>query len=411
MSEKTTKPEAKPDNVWMMSAFAVAASKGETLRVDRKAGIIYGVAAVTEGEAKGHGVSLDSEFVGNVTELAAQKQMGLKMRFGHPNMSSTALGTFIGRGKNFRTEKAADGSAVTRFDAHLDEVAQETPNGNLFDYVLNMAEKNPDMLGTSIVFTPGKLYKRGADGAKLYEPRFDENVTPAERKKQRAEWDAAGKKVFTEVAALHAADIVDDPAANKDGLFSGCFDTQTWAAQVTEFLDTHPDIFQFIAGKPEIIPAFLERYNSYRERSGQTKLSIAETPVGQAGTEKEPHMAAEENKGGQATPPATPPKVELTGDQVKQDIAKFTKAFGVEKGLAWYQEGKTFEQAQSEFITSLQKDVADKDKQLSDIQKVGHPALSAKPAVDGKLAKGAEKKTSLAACVRLADKMQHATAN
>ena len=72
--------------------------------IDREAGIIRGVSVCTEGEAKGHGVHLDSEFIQTVTDLGNAKKQGLKARFGHPNMCSTALGTFIGRYKNFTVE-------------------------------------------------------------------------------------------------------------------------------------------------------------------------------------------------------------------------------------------------------------------------------------------------------------------
>jgi hypothetical protein len=170
-------------------------------------------------------------------------------------MSSTALGTFLGRAKNFRYSQ--DGRALA--DLFLSADAKDTPNGNLFDYVLNMAQNNADMLGLSIVFTPGKEYRRGVSGEKVYP--------------DSKEFDSLPEPTFIELEKLHAVDMVDDPAANAGGLFS------TWAADtiagaVTEFLDLHPDAFAAVEKHPEIIPSFFERYNTYRKKLNKKELTI-----------------------------------------------------------------------------------------------------------------------------------------
>jgi len=146
---------------WMMSTWAYG--QGEK-KVDREKGIIYNAAIVTPGEAKGHGVQLDTEFVDTVVEQGNASKNGLKMRFGHPSMSSTALGTLIGRVKNFRR----DGD-IARGDIFLSKEAKNAPGGDLYEYALGMAENEADMFGTSIVFRPGKKYLRNEEGEKEYE--------------------------------------------------------------------------------------------------------------------------------------------------------------------------------------------------------------------------------------------------
>ena len=214
-------------------------------RIDFQKGIIFGVAVNTEGEALGHGVHLERSFVEDITAHGNISPKGLKARFGHPNMSSTAIGTYIGRYKNFRTEETSSGQAISRADLHLSLSAQKAPQGNLYSYILEMADKEPDMFGLSIVFSHKSLYYYNDQG---------------EREEGR------GSKTFVELGKpddpdcgkLHACDVVDEPAANPSGLFSE-FSTHLTAAKVTEFLDQNPEVLALYANK-EIREAFLERY-------------------------------------------------------------------------------------------------------------------------------------------------------
>lgn len=396
---------------WLMSAIA----KAKPLGVDRKAGIIYGAAIVTEGEAKGHGVNLDSEFVQNVAELGNEKSLGVKVRFGHPNMSSTALGTFLGRVKSFAATKLDSGLSITRGDIHLDETAKETPNGNLFDYVLNMAEKNPDMFGTSIVFSRGDIYRRDEKGAKVKYPRMG-------NAEERKAWDECKPKEFIEINKLHAADVVDEPAAN-NGLFSA-WSADTWAGQMTEFLDTHPHLLELLESKPETMQKFLERYNDYRHRAGRPVLILSTTnTTGVVGEPKQPVTEEEKQMADaskpEATPsapapvaaPAAPAAPQLSeGEKVKAQLKRFTDTFGAVDGVAYFQEGITFEEAQSRHIAKLSKQNEELNKKLEGA-KFGAPAPVSAPSAEAK--PKAEKpeakkfaKGSLAPFIRIAGQPQ-----
>jgi len=247
---------------WFSSDFLRAAPEGE---VNEDRGIIERVSVCTVGEVEGHGVHIDSEFIERVAELGSEKKQGLKARFGHPNMCSTALGTFIGRFKNF----AVDGDQV-RADLCLSNAASDTPHGDLRAYVLNMAKEEPDMFGTSIVFTPGRAFQRNDKGEK-------EIIN---------DWEAdSDRPVFVECDALHACDTVDEPAAN-DGLFSA-FSGETIAGQITEFLDLNPHIFEAVTENPEILDAlskhgdkldeFFSRYRASREQSKESDMDNKKT--------------------------------------------------------------------------------------------------------------------------------------
>ena len=227
---------------WCMSAWTFAMPPES---VDREAGVIHGAAVTSEGVAEGHGVSLDSEFIAQAVKLGNEKTHGVKVRFGHPTMSSTALGTFLGRAKNFRVA-----GKTARADIFLSNEAADAPGGNLRDYVLGMAANESDAFGMSVVFDRGDLYTRDDDGEKV---TFDGDL---ERTK---------KTVFVEMARLHAADMVDEPAANADGLF-GAWNSGTLAEQVTEFLDLHPQVIELVAKEPQVIEQFMRRYEAFAAR-------------------------------------------------------------------------------------------------------------------------------------------------
>jgi len=140
----------------------------------------------------------------------------------------------LGRYRNFRQE---GNKAIA--DLYLDESAKKSPKGNLYDYVFDLAENNPDMFGASIAFKAGKSFKKLAT----------ENNKEVE-------------KEFATIQLLYAADLVDNPAAT-DGLFSAFYEDD-FASQVTIFLDDHPQVYQLLDSKPEILTEFLKNYKQYK---------------------------------------------------------------------------------------------------------------------------------------------------
>ena len=212
--------------------------------IDRELGIIQGVTIARIGPAKGHNGFVDRSFLLQIVDNAASKPAGIKARFGHPNMCSQALGTYLGRFKNY----SYSGDQV-KADLHLDDTAKNTPSGDLYSYVLDMAEKNPDMFGASIVFEIGEsvFLEEDVDGEKV-------------------------EKEYFRLKELRATDIVDEPAAT-DGLFSA----NTFPGIATQFLDENPEIMDLIFNKPDSIVEFLSNYltNSKMNLSEKIKQNFA----------------------------------------------------------------------------------------------------------------------------------------
>ncbi|MEI6061264.1 MAG: hypothetical protein WCR72_11180 [Bacteroidota bacterium] len=239
--------------------------------IDRELGIIQGVTIARVGIAKGHGGFVDRTFLLQIVDNAASKPAGIKARFGHPNMCSQALGTYLGRFKNY----SYSGDQV-KADLHLDETSKNTPNGDLFSYVLDMAGKNPDMFGASIVFEIGEsvFLEEEVDGKKV-------------------------EKEYFRLQELRATDIVDEPAAT-DGLFSA----NTFPGIATQFLDENPEIMDLIFSKPDSVVEFLSNYitNSKMNLSEKIKQNFAAflaafsaPSVGESDTEQRLLSEAETN--------------------------------------------------------------------------------------------------------------------
>jgi len=226
-------------------------------------GVLKGVVICEEGEAKGHDVFLNKQFIQDVVTMGkAFGDVGVKSRFGHPNMCSDALGTYLGRYRNFRLRKnpdVAEKGFQAIADLYLDETAKITPNGNLYEYVTKLAISDPGAFGNSIVFKPG-----------------DEIVKEKVDEETGQEYDV----YFAVIEELYESDLVDSPAAT-DSLFSK-FNASELASSVTLFMDEHPEVFKLLSEKPEIVKEFLNRYEHYKEtflhknNIGMEKKELAE---------------------------------------------------------------------------------------------------------------------------------------
>jgi len=222
--------------------FRADVARSGKVKIDRDSAVINGIAVVTKGVTKDSRGEFDDISLNSVVELGNKVKTGVKSRFGHPNMSSTALGTFLGRVRNFRR----DGDIV-RADLHIDKTAFETPDGDLAGYVLNLAESDPEMFGASMV---------------IY---WDEE--------KREGLDANGNELppFIRVTNLFSVDVVDDPAAN-NGLFGMPFFSESVrpSAEMTAFLDkflNNPDAVEKTIG-------FLNRYRLNKEVQSKPKEEV-----------------------------------------------------------------------------------------------------------------------------------------
>ena len=178
-------------------------------RIDSKggaygAGLIRQVAVITAGEALGHQMWIDQTMLEQVRDAINASSAGIKSRFAHPGLSGDGLGKALGRVQN----ASLDGNIV-RADEHLYESAHETPDGDLAAYILKLAAEDPEAFGTSISFDPDD------DAETQFMDQYSDEkgrfVTPDEANTHNYP--------HARMAELAAVDMVDEPAANPDGLF------------------------------------------------------------------------------------------------------------------------------------------------------------------------------------------------
>lgn len=190
---------------WLRTTFA-----GRPVGVDRKANVLQGFVAAQLGPFKTPGRGeFDLPALKEIVRLGNASPAGMKMRFSHPDMSNDGLGSFLGRAKNWSLGMAMDARlgktvAAARADGHMDPTAMDTPPKGgkpLGQYVLDLAESDPEALSSSLVLNADETFRLKKDG------------TP--------ETDKAGEPLppLWWPTHLHAADIVDTGDA-VDGLLS-----------------------------------------------------------------------------------------------------------------------------------------------------------------------------------------------
>lgn len=225
-----------------MSKFfnSLPSFKSSAVNVDRENGILKNTCIAQFGENKNDSF-FDELFLADIVKFGNEAD-GIKSRFGHPNMCGTSFGSFIGRYKNFNIQ-----NNNVFADLHLDPITKKTQvEGKgimMFDYIVDMAESNPDMFGNSI-----HIY------SECYEKEIDGKM-----------------QILHKLDKFKACDLVDDPAAT-DTLFS---DNKDLGVIVTQFLDTNPQIFNTISKQPAIIQDFFERYANYSNRKSLINFNMS----------------------------------------------------------------------------------------------------------------------------------------
>lgn len=291
----------------------------ELARVERTggdygAGIIRNAAILTRGEAKGHGAWIDSTMLRSVAERINEASSGLKSRFTHPGMSSDGLGKLTARVKG-PAELRGD---TVYADLHIVESSRDTPDGDLGGYVMDLAEKDGDLFGVSIVFE----HDLEAEESFANEYRIDgEFISP----------DAENLEDFYHVRLgdLMAADVVDEPAANPNGLFSRSDLPREYFALLNYccgLTDEKPTNYE---ADPDRVKQFFNRFLL----DNQLEIRQMATKTAPKATEKE-------------TPKVEPEKVEFDALAArKAEAEKYTAEFGEELGAKYFMEGVPFHEA------------------------------------------------------------------
>ena len=110
------------------------------------------------------------------------------------------LGKFLGRFKNFRV----DGQKLAA-DLHISKTAHSSPSGDIGGYISALAIEDPSSLGVSIVIDFDRVW-----------PTINGQEKPASGGRPD---NATGKYPVARITGLYAADLVDEPALNPNGLF------------------------------------------------------------------------------------------------------------------------------------------------------------------------------------------------
>jgi hypothetical protein len=209
--------------------------------------VIYGAAMMQAGDLNSGDVrpfTADAETLQQVEAFGNAARNGIKARFTHPNMSNDGMGSYLGRWTNFRI----DGDTV-RADLHIADAAYTSPQGDLGNYVMDLAEQDPEAFGISMA-------------TQLDQQSYGEFEATYSRESDREKRKAM--KWPMRFTAMKAGDVVDSPAATRTGLFSLTeADPRNLPAQATALLDTY-----FSDAPAEAVRAringFLDRYFSSR---------------------------------------------------------------------------------------------------------------------------------------------------
>lgn len=148
-----------------------------TAAVDAETGIIRQVAVITQGPALSHGMMVDRTTLEQIKRAAESFSGGLKVKLNH----SGGVSDIVGFLRNF----AITGDKLVA-DLHLLKTAQARA------YIIEIAQTIPDTFGLSVAFSGDREERDGVE--------------------------------FARCSEIYSCDLVTEPAANPDGLFSQRFD-------------------------------------------------------------------------------------------------------------------------------------------------------------------------------------------
>lgn len=193
--------------------------------VDEKQMVIHDVAVCIQGEALGHGVWLDEEFIRAVVEQGNAAENGLLCHFGHESSNASRIKNYMGVFSNFVEKPAKDHEGTECIGAYADIKFSKTAKemSDNVDWVMKLARERPDALGLSIVFDVYDYKVKTADGDLLWSEFWAD--------KEPETWEeyydlceafflaSVDGKLYVVMNKLYGADFVAEGAAT-DGLFT-----------------------------------------------------------------------------------------------------------------------------------------------------------------------------------------------
>lgn len=381
----------------------------ETKRVDPTGGkyghgIIRGASLIARGEAFGHGEWVDDVFLGQVARAVNESSKPLKVRFTHPSMSGDGLGTQIGH--VFAAEHCQ--GECTIGDVHLLESGRDTPDGDLGGYVLKLAEEDPANFGMSIVYM--------WDAKAELEFELENQEVNEEGRSSFVSPDPENERnlIHSRLADLRAADFVDDPAANENGVFFSAGNVPAEADQLLLYalgLSETPATCEALQVEPDrargFIARFLDAHNITlsmegatvpRKNSKQLNTDTPDDAVENVTTVEEVAESSDSQEDITRSPDSPPendtaPGASGNGMSAEPDEAtvlnarrteceRYEAAFSVELGRQYFCTGLSMEKAQAEYNAHLRDENERMRQQLSalsasggDVNGVGNNAI------------------------------------
>ncbi len=352
-----THPEVPVKETLFRGARATVSEPVQVSRTDGHygAGKLTGVSLIAKGEALGHDMWIDEMTLQQVAEFANQSNNGIKSRFTHPSMSADGMGRHLGRLRNVRVE----GEKVIG-DLHFAQSAHSTPEGDLAEYVMQLAEEDPAAAGLSIVFE----HDREAEQKYMSEYGETSFESPDENNYRNLP--------HVRLEKLRAADVVDEPAANPEGLF----DRQGLARDVD-------DLLTYAAGFSEEKPKALafgvdaDRASQFLRRwLDRHQFSIVSR------NEEFPKMSDQNEVVEAVTSDSAPAADSFSREDFLSELSAYVDQFGSENGQKWFSEGIELQEALgrqcellSEQVEQLKSELSDAKEQLEAAASVGEEPI------------------------------------
>lgn len=295
--------------------------------VDRAANAIYDCKIIELGDVNDERpYTITEDSLADIVEKGnSASRRGLKARFTHPSMCDSGMGKHLGRWKNFRI---VEGTVLANL--HLADSAFDTPSGDLAGYVMDLAEEDPEVFGVSLSVIPTDECMQS----------FNEACS-----------EEHAERVALRVARLRAADIVDEPAATRGGLFdistpAGLPEAADWLLR-THFDEAEPS---------EVLSKVCEFMTKHYGRPIMATLDkqIAEpTPQEDLDTEVVDNVDINDES--------------VDGQDLVGEANDYIEAFG-DRGARWFLEGRNLLDCFREARTSDHSRIKDLENQVHELQ-------------------------------------------
>ena len=202
----------------MTDKYAFVATQDAAARIDRESGLMTGLAVITEGEAKGHGVMVDEMSLQTVVDAIGNEPQRAYITHSGA-LFNDRLTREIGLFKNFRVDDDKVRADFEAFESFREDDKRK------YNRLFEMAEKAPSKMGLSIVFGGTRVWAT-----------MNGDMPYGYGKEQPPE-GARFEMPSMRVKENYSVDFVDDPAAN-NGLFSAKIDNQTNSIMTKQELET-----------------------------------------------------------------------------------------------------------------------------------------------------------------------------